>query len=374
MKENEMSNCKILVINPGSTSTKIAVFDGEKRIQYKNIAHAASSLSKFKEIPEQIPMRKEAILDTLREMNVKVSDMSAIAGICTGLLPMKGGVYRVNELMAEHGRQGIGSKHPGNLGPVLVKEFADKYNIPGFTVNPSSVDEFCIEARVTGWKDVMRVSRGHPLNQKEVAMRYAADAGKKYEDLNLIVVHMGGGISVSVHQKGRMIDTVDSTNGEGRMAPTRSGALPALPLARICFSGKYTLDEIQARISKTGGWTDHLGTSDTLEIEKRIAEGDRYAKLIYEATIYQLGKDIGACAAVLAGNVDAIILTGGIAHSKKLTSLLTERIKFIAPVHIYAGEFEMEALAAGAQRVLEGTETPLEYTGEPVFTGFDEYK
>lgn len=369
-----MADYKILIINPGSTSTKVAVYEGEERIAYKNISHSAETLAQFKEIPDQFDFRKQEILNTLKEMNVEISDMSAVSGITTGLLPMQGGVYQVNELMAEHGRQGIGSKHPGNLGPMLVYEISKEFGIPGFSVDPSSVDEFCDEARFTGLVEMNRVSRGHPLNQKQVGRRFAKDENKKYEELNLVVAHMGGGISVSAHCKGQMIDTVDSTNGEGRMAPTRTGALPAAPLVELCFSGKYTKQELRKKISSTGGWVDHLGTSDALEVEKLVKDGDEYAKLVLSATVYQLAKDIAAMAATMDGKVDAILLTGGIAHSELITGMIKEKVSFIAPVKIYPGEYEMEALAAGPIRVLNGEEKALDYTGEPVFKGFPERK
>ena len=375
MKEsNRMAEYKILIINPGSTSTKVAVYEGEERIAYKNISHSAETLAQFKEIPDQFEFRKQEILNTLKEMNIEISDMSAVSGITTGLLPMKGGVYHVNELMAEHGRQGIGSKHPGNLGPMLVYEISKEFSIPGFSVDPSSVDEFCDEARFTGLVEMNRVSRGHPLNQKQVARRYAKDAGKNYEDINLVVAHMGGGISVSAHCRGKMIDTVDSTNGEGRMAPTRTGALPAAPLVELCFSGRDTKKELRKRISSPGGGVDQLGTSDALEVEKMVEEGNEYAKLVLSATVYELAKDVAAMAAVMDGKVDAILLTGGIAHSKLITGMLADKVSFIAPVKIYPGEYEMEALAAGPIRVLNGEEKAMEYTGEPVFKGFSALK
>ena len=219
---------------------------------------------------------------------------------------------------------------------------------------------------------MFRTSRGHPLNQKEVAMRYAKDHGKEYTEVNVIVVHMGGGISVGAHRKGKIIDNVDSTRGEGRMAPTRTGTLPAANLIELCFSGKYTEKELLNKVMKNGGWIDHLGTADGIEVENRIKSGDRYAKLIFHATCYQLAKDIAAMASTMDGEVDAIILTGGLAHSDLLAQCLEKKTAFIAPTVIYAGEFEMEGLAAGALRVLNGQEEPKFYTGEPVFQGFED--
>ena len=285
---------------------------------------------------------------------------------------MPGGVYEVNDLMYEHGSIGPGSKHPGNLGPMIARDFARQFGGRSFVVNPSSVDEFCIEARPTGMQEIIRTSRGHPLNQKEVARRYAGQLGKRYEDINVVVVHMGGGISVTAHQKGLMIDTVDSTRGEGRMAPTRSGTVPAAELVELCFSGRYTKKQLMDKIMKVGGWTDLLGTADALEVERRIAAGDKFAKLIYETTAYQIAKDVGALSAVLAGEVDGILLTGGLAYSDMFTELITRRTGFIAPVVRFPGEFEMEGLASGALRVLRGDEIPQFYTGKPVFRGFAE--
>ena len=363
---------QIIVINPGSTSTKIALYNDAEQVFSKNLNHSAEELSVYPEIADQLDFRKDVIIKALEEENVDIGKTDAFAGRCTGLLPMPGGVYEVNDLMFQHASIGIGSKHAGNLGPMIALEFKNKYGGRAFCVNPSSVDEFIPEARVTGLQEMFRTSRGHPLNQKEVAMRYAKDHGKEYSDVNVIVVHMGGGISVGAHQKGKIIDNVDSTRGEGRMAPTRTGTLPAANLIELCFSGKYTEKELLNKVMKTGGWIDHLGTSDGIEVEERIAAGDKYAELIFNATIYQLAKDVAAMASVMDGEVDAILLTGGLAHSKLLAERLQKKTAFIAPTEIYAGEYEMEGLAAGALRVLNGIEEPKFYTGEPVFKGFEE--
>lgn len=363
---------QIIVINPGSTSTKAAVFDNEEQRLSVNIKHPVEELEQFAEIVDQLDYRKETILRVLEENHVDLSKTAAFSGRCTGLLPMAGGVYEVNDLMYRHGSIGIGSKHPGNLGPMIALDFGQQFGGRSFVVNPSSVDEFRIEARLTGLGDLVRVSRGHPLNQKEVAVRYAEGIGKRYEDINVVVVHMGGGISVTAHQRGRMVDTADSTRGEGRMAPTRTGALPAASLVELCFSGKYTEKQLLNKIMKTGGWVDLLGTADALEVESRIQKGDTFAKLVYDTTAYQIAKDIGAYAAVLSGDVDGILLTGGLAYSKYLVRIVSDMTGFIAPVQVFPGEFEMEGLAAGVLRVLRGTEKPKFYTGEPVFKGFKE--
>lgn len=363
---------QIVVINPGSTSTKIALFHDAEKVFSRNLDHSAEELSHFAEIVDQLDFRKEVILKALEEEHVDIRKTDAFAGRCTGLLSMPGGVYEVNDLMYSHASIGIGSRHAGNLGPMIAKDFAEEFGGRAFCVNPSSVDEFILDARLTGLKDEFRTSRGHPLNQKEVARHYAADVGKQYEDVNVIVVHMGGGISIGAHQKGKIIDNVDSTRGEGRMAPTRTGAIPAADLVEICFSGKYTKIELLDKIMKTGGWVDHLGTSDGIEVENRIEAGDKYAEIIFNATAYQIAKDIGAMAAAMDGKVDAILLTGGLAYSKPLAEILERKVSFLAPIKSYPGEYEMEGLAQGALRVLEGKEEPRSYTGEPVFKGFDE--
>lgn len=363
---------KIISINPGSTSTKVAVFENDEKIVSFSADHPVQELKKYKEIIDQLEYRKEVILEALKENNVDLSDVDAFSGRCTGLLPMPGGVYEVNDLMVEHGSIGIGSRHPGNLGPIIARDFAREFGGRAFVVNPSSVDEFELLARLTGLREVLRTSRGHPLNQKEVAINYAASIGRKYSDINVIVCHMGGGISIGAHEHGKMVDMVDSTCGEGRMAPTRTGTLPAAPLVKLCFSGKYTEGELLNKIMKTGGWTDLLGTADAREVEKRIANGDKFAEIVMEGTVYQVAKDVAAMAAVMYGKVDAILLTGGLVYYKDFVRLLRERVSFLAPVVSFPGEFEMEGLASGALRVLRGEEEARSYTGEPVFRGFKE--
>lgn len=361
---------RVIVLNPGSTSTKVALYEGEQRIFSENINHPASDLAVFPNIVDQLPYRKEIITKTLKEKGVDPREADAFSAICTGLMPMAGGVYEVNEKMYADGQIGPGSRHPGNLGPLLAKDFAEEFGGRAFIVDASSVDEFEEEARMTGFAELLRTSRGHPLNQRAAARKYAADCGRAYEELNLVVAHLGGGISVSAHCQGKMVDTVDSTRGEGRMAPTRSGTAPLADVVGLCYSGKYTEKEMLTKIMKTGGWVAHLGTSDAREVEKRIAEGDKFAELVYRTTAYQIAKDIAAMASVMKGKVDAIILTGGVAYSEMMTGMIGERVSFIAPVKIYPGEFEMDALAAGAIRVLDGKEEPRYYTGEPVFPGF----
>jgi len=360
----------IFAINPGSTSTKIALFENETEVFASNVPHDAARLKEFREIGDQLPYRKETIMSELAKRNISLRGTDAFAGRGGGLVGLEGGTYIINETLLHHARIGFTVKHPATLGSQLAHEFAATYGGKPFVVNPPDVDEFDIIARVSGLSDVYRESRGHPLNQKEVAIRYARDVGKRYEDLNLVISHIGGGVSVTAHKRGRMADSSDVINGDGPMAPTRAGAIPATAIIKMCFSGKYTEREMYDRITKTGGLVDHLGTSDVTEVLKRIRNRDGYAKIVYDAMIYQIAKNIGAYATVLKGRVDAILLTGGIAHDDYLVDRITERVEYIAPVVVYAGEFEMEALAAGALRVLAGHEQAKTYTGRPVWDGF----
>lgn len=361
----------IFAINPGSTSTKVALFEGDKKIFSANVAHDADELRKFAEITDQFDYRKDTILREVEKAGVTISDCDAFSGRGGGLVSCPGGTYEINEKLYEHASTGFAVKHPAILGPMLARYFADLYGAKAFVVNPPDVDEFEDVARVTGWKGVYRESKIHALNQKEIGIRFAESKGKKYEDMNLIICHIGGGISVTAHRKGRMIDSNDIANGDGPMTPTRCGTIPVRDVVRECFSGKYTAEEMYKRITKTGGLVDHLGTSDAREVTAMMESGNAYAKVVYDAMIYQIGKYVGSMAVSLKGDVDGIVLTGGIAHDKYLVDHLTEMISFIAPVTVIAGEFEMEALASGAERVLSGKEKVRIYTGIPAWQGFE---
>jgi len=362
---------RVFTINPGSTSTKVALFENNTEVFSVNVSHDAAKLKEFTEISDQLPYRKETILGELVKNNISLEETDAFVGRGGGLVGLEGGTYDINETLLRHARIGLTVKHPATLGSQLAYDFAMTYGGKAFVVNPPDVDEFDLIARVSGLSDVARESRGHPLNQKEVGIRYAAELGKRYEDLNLVISHIGGGVSVTAHKNGRMIDSNDVINGDGPMAPTRAGLIPAVAIIRMCYSGKYTEREMYDRITKTGGLVDHLGTSDVREVLERIKNGDAYAKLIYDAMIYQICKNIGAYATVLKGDVDAILLTGGITNDSYLVEQVTDMVNYIAPVKVYAGEFEMEALAAGALRVLTGQEQPKTYTGVPVWNGFE---
>jgi butyrate kinase len=361
---------KIFAINPGSTSTKIALFEDDVEQYSSNVAHDEMRLMAIKEISEQFPLRRDTILDEIGRAGVSLEGMDAFVGRGGGLVSLEGGTYEINETLLQHARIGFTVKHPAILGSQLAYAFATQYGGKAYVVNPPDVDEFEPVARISGLADVFRESRIHALNQKEIGIRYAAEIGRRYENLNMVIAHIGGGVSVTAHRQGRMIDSNDIINGDGPMAPTRAGSIPATALIKMCYSGKYTEKEMYARITKTGGLLDHLGTADVKVILSRIESADEYAKLVLDAMIYQIGKHIGAYASVLKGAVDAILLTGGIANSAYLVEHLVDMVKYIAPVKVFAGEFEMEALASGALRVLKGQERPKIYTGIPVWNGF----
>lgn len=367
-----MNEYKIFVVNPGSTSTKTAFFEGEKKVFSKTVRHDSTYLRSLGSIVQQLPYRRDVIIKALTDEGISLTNIDAFAGRGGGLPPMHAGVYEVNEKMVADASIGKGVNHAGLLGPLLAKEFADRYGGLAAVVNPPGTDELWDYARITGFKDIYRISRVHALNQKEIALRYATSVGKEYSEMNLIIVHLGGGVSVTAHLKGRMVDTVDISNGDGHMAPTRSGFIPATSLIKLCFSGKYSQQELLDRVNQNGGWVDHLGSSDALEIEAMIDSGDKYAEFIYDTTQYQIAKSIGAYATVLEGDVDAILITGGIANSKRFVQGIIKRVSYIAQVVVMPGEFEMEALAAGVIRVLSGKEKMRTYTGEPVWDGFDE--
>lgn len=362
-----MKPLKFLAINPGSTSTKIALFQDEECLFSKNVSHDQAVLATFKEIKDQLGYRKDTIISEMNAAGLSFEGVDAFVGRGGGLMPLEGGTYEINEIMIEHAKLCIPGPHPATLGCQLAKQFATEYNASCFVVNPPDVDELQDKARLTGLKGIYRESRIHALNQKEIGLRYAQKIGKAYQDINLIIAHIGGGISVTAHQKGRMIDSNDILNGDGPMAPTRCGSIPAKKIVQMCFSGKYTEREMKDKMTKNGGIVDHLQTSDVKEAIERMNQGDAYAKAVIETMLYQIAKEIGSMAVALKGDVAQIILTGGISHSEYVVSSITEQTSFIAPITVMAGEFEMEALAAGARRVLLKQETAKTYTGIPVW-------
>ncbi len=352
---------KILAINPGSTSTKIAVFDEEEVVFKTTVRHSTKTIGQFKSIIEQYDFRKDAILDTLDAEKIDINTLDGVVGRGGMLKPIESGTYAVNDEMVSYMKQAPRGEHASNLGCVIAKEIGDRIGVPSFIVDPVAVDEMDDIARYTGMPEINRASLFHALNQKAVALKAARDLERPYKDLNLIIAHLGGGISVGVHKKGRVVDVNNALDGDGPMSPERSGSVPLGPLYKMCFSGKYTLDEIKKKNYGKGGLVAHLGTNDGFEIEKRIKNGDEKALFIYRVMCYQIAKEIGSCATVISGAVDAIVLTGGLAYDQLLVDEISGRTKFIAPVMVYPGEDEMESLALGALRVLNGEETAKTY-------------
>ncbi|NLP18928.1 MAG: butyrate kinase [Firmicutes bacterium] len=346
----------ILVINPGSTSTKIALFQGETMIFEEILRHSMEEIASFGGVSGQFDFRRRALEGLLKEKDVELDSLAAVVGRGGFLRPIEGGTYKVTPAMVAELREGAQGEHASNLGGPLAMEVGRAAGIPAYIVDPVVVDELGPLARVTGMAGIVRRSAFHALNQKAVARRAAKDLGSRYQDLNLIVAHLGGGISVGVHSRGRVIDVNNALDGDGPFAPERSGGVPVGDLISLCFSGELTEKEIKRRVVGGGGLVGYLATNDAREVEKLIEAGNEKAQLYYEAMAYQIAKEIGAGATVLKGQLDAIVLTGGIAHSKILTGWIHDRISFLAPVLIYPGEGEMEALAQGALRVLRGEE------------------
>ena len=362
---------KIFTLSPGSTSTKLAVFDGEQRVFKANVQHDAEKLKTFKRVSEQKPYRVDTILAELKANGIDIATMDAFAAYSGGLVSTEGGIFPVNDKILADCTSGRLMEHPAILGAQIIADFAAKTGKSAYLVNPPDVDEFEDVARLTGLKGIYRESHVHVLNQKEVAMRAAKSLGKKYEDANLVVCHVGGGLSITAQKNGKIVDGNDVLNGDGPMAPNRSGYVPLLPVFKQCFSGKYTLDEMKARVSKTGGLISLVGTDNMIEIEKRIDGGDKWAALVFQNFAYQLAKYIGSYACVLGGKVDAIVMTGGVSNDEKFIAEVKKYAGWIAPFIVYGGDFEMEALASGAIRALTGEEVTKEYTGIPVWSGFD---
>lgn len=350
----------ILVINPGSTSTKMAVYENESPMLLRSIPHTAEELSQFENVTDQFAFRKELVISELERMNIDF-DFQAVIGRGGLAKPLSGGVYEINGKMLDDTRQAI-HKHACDLGCIIAYEIAK--DIPGcrsFIADPGVVDELNEYARISGSPLMRRICIWHALNQRAIAKRFANETGRRYEDLNLIVCHMGGGISIAAHEHGRAVDANNALDGEGPFSPERAGSLPAADLVRLCFSGKYTEAQLLKRIAGKAGLTAHLGTNDMREILRRIDSGDKQAELIVNAMIYHTAKNIVAEGAVLFGNVDAILLTGGLARSEYIISRLRKRIDFLAPTYCYPGEDEMEALAINALDVLRGRQQAKEY-------------
>ncbi len=355
---------RILVINPGSTSTKIALFANEISIFEKTIRHDTEFIQSFLDIFSQYEFRKKMILESLDYEGINISKLDAVCGRGGLLRPMEGGTYSINESMLEDLRIGFAGQHASNLGGIIACEIASGLNIPAFIVDPVVVDELEAVSRISGFPYIERKSIFHALNQKAVAKRYAKQVNKKYEELNLIVAHMGGGITVGVHKNGRVIDVNNGLHGDGPFSPERAGGVPVGDLVTFIYSGKYNPVEMIEKLVGQGGLVGYLGTNDAVKVEAMIKKGDEKAELIYSAMAYQVAKEIGAASAVLAGKVDAIIFTGGLSHGKGFVAEITERINWIADVIVEPGENELLALAEGAFRVLRGDEVAKVYPGK----------
>ncbi|WP_214801009.1 butyrate kinase [Exiguobacterium sp. ERU656] len=356
---------RILTINPGSTSTKIGIFEGTEQLFAKTLRHPAEAVGG--PLHAQLEIRRQVVLDVLAQEKIELKALTAVVGRGGLLRPLVSGTYAVNQEMREDLLSGIFGVHASNLGGLLADEIARTLSIPSFIVDPVVVDELEPIARLTGLPELERKSIFHALNQKAVAKRYAKQAEMPYEEMRLIVAHMGGGITVGAHLDGRVIDVNNGLDGEGSFSPERSGSLPVGQLVELCYSTKYKLEEMKRLVVGSGGLVAHLGTFDAIEIERRIDAGDEKAALLYDAMAYRIAKEIAAQSAVLYGQIDAIILTGGLAYSDRLTSAIEERIAHLGQVIRIPGEDELRALAEGVIRVLRGEEEVKEYGGEPTW-------
>lgn len=357
-----MSNeYKILVINPGSTSTKIALFKNLEKIFEETLRHTNGELDEFNTIPEQKDYRFSKIKEALAKNNMSFEDLDAIAARGGIIKPIESGTYDINEAMIADLNGSDAAKHASALAGLIGYELKNKYNIPAYVVDPVVVDELQDVARLSGIANHDRTCVFHALNQKAIAKNAAQDLNKKYEECNFIVAHMGGGISVAAHQMGRVIDVNNAIDGEGAFSPERCGSIATNTIVEMCYSNEYTKKEMKEFATKTGGLISYLKTNDLRDVEKMIDEKDEFALLVYESMAYQVAKDIGAMAVAMKGQVDAIILTGGLAYSKNFTALIEEQTKFIAPIKRYPGEFELEALTMGVLRVLNNEEEPKTY-------------
>lgn len=357
---------RVLAINPGSTSTKIAVFEEENSLFSVTIKHPTEEIAKFASIAEQYDFRRAEILRTLEEKGVSL-DFSAVVGRGGLIKPVEGGTYRVCDRMVEDLRFPE-KHHASNLGGLIARQIADSLGVQSFIVDPVVVDELEPLARISGHPRFERLSIFHALNQKAIALRAAAELGRKYEESNFIVVHMGGGVSVGLHQQGRVVDVNNALDGDGPFSPERSGGLPIGQVIEACYSG-LSKEEIKKMVVGKGGFVAYLDTNDGLTVEKAVRSGDEKARLVYEAMAYQVAKEIGALATVTGGKIDAILLTGGLVYDREyLAKWIEERVAFIAPVKVYPGEDEMLALAEGALRVLRGEAEAKTYRSEALLT------
>jgi len=352
----------IIVVNPGSTSTKVALFDlDNKCIADSAVSHPSDLLAKYDNVADQFDLRLSGIESWLEEQNIENKQVVAIAGRGAPMRPLESGIYNINEKMLDDLKSMRYSNHASNLGSIIADYLGRKYKVPAIIVDPVTIDDFSDYARVSGIPEIERKCRSHALNLREVCRREAIKLNKTIETCNFVGVHMGGGISVAAIKKGKIIEVNDALLGMGPFSPDRAGALPIGALVKLAFSGIYTEVELIKKLSRESGLLAYLGESDLRKVETRINDGDKKAELYYHAMLYQIAKEIGACAVVLKGEIDGIILTGGMAHSKKLTDILSDYISFLGKVILVPGEFEMSALAGGAIRILNNEESPREY-------------
>ncbi len=351
----------ILAINPGSTSTKISLYNGAEEVFTKTLRHSSEEIGGFEKVIDQFKFREGTIVAALEESGVKLEDLTAVVGRGGLLRPISSGVYAVNEEMVEDLKSAKYGEHASNLGGIIALEISKRVGCPAYIADPVVVDEMCDVARVGGHPMFPRLSIFHALNHKAIAKLYAKEIGRDYNDLNLVVAHLGGGCSIAAHSKGKVVDVNNALMGDGPFSPERTGGISAMQLAKVCFSGEYTHEEIKKIISGKGGIVAHLGTNSFKDVDDMVAAGDPKATLISDAFVYNVAKAIGGMAAALSGNVDGIVVTGGIAYGKLIMQQLTDMVKFIAPVRIYPGEDEMGALAKNALAVIEGREEVKQY-------------
>ena len=362
---------KLLIINPGSTSTKVSYFEDERNIYTESIFHDAPELLKYPTTNDQMPMRKQVILDFLSSHGLTPGDMDVFVGRGGCAYSQASGVMTIDrQLVLDTAADKGGSDHPAKLGVMLAYELGTACGKPMYTVNPTNVDELCDYARLTGIAGLYRRAQTHVLNQKGIAAIHAKSLGKRYEELNLIVCHVDGGITVTAHQKGRMIDSTEGAGGDGPFTPTRLGSIPIMEVLQYLDEG-HTTEQMRAMLSRSGGFVSHFGTSDAAKIHALVESGDKKAQTVWNAMIYQLCKSIGSMAAVLEGRVDGILLTGGLMRYGDILEGVRQRCGWIAPIAVYPGECEQEAMANAVLEVLRGEKAPHTYTGKPVFQGFD---
>jgi len=358
-----MQKYRVLVINPGSTSTKIAVFDNEKEVFKETLKHEATELEKFDELIDQFEFRKNLVEKALQDNDISLETLDAVVGRGGLVRPVPSGVFTINEKMLKDLKDPTiwGRVHASNLGAFIAKSIAEEFHIPSFIADPVTVDEMEDIARISGVPEIERQSLFHALNIRSIARKTAKKLHKSIEECNLVAVHLGGGVSIAAIKKGKVIDVNNALLGMGPFSPQRAGALPLSGVIDLCFSDKFTKEDIEKKFTKTSGFIGYLGTDNGLEIEKQINRGNEKFKKIVQAMAYQVAKEVGAYATVLKGNVDAIFITGGLAYDKFLTKWIKERVSFIAPIYVFPGEGEMEALAEAGLRVLRGDEKPKEY-------------